>query len=58
MGDFRALRGRRPQSLAELSAAGMLSFPARDAAGVPFDYDPASGRVTIARTSELHSVAW
>jgi hypothetical protein len=45
--------GRKPAALAELGPAGLLRVPPQDATGVPFAYDPTSGRVTIARTSML-----
>lgn len=50
---FAEARGRRPASLAELRAATGSRIPIEDPSGVPFDYDPGRGRVTIAQRSEL-----
>jgi hypothetical protein len=51
--EFAARRGRPPAELQELVGAGLLREPAVDSAGVPFEYDPTSGTVTLARTSPL-----
>jgi hypothetical protein len=53
---FRQSKGRFPQSLDELVTAGLLPKVPKDPAGVPFDYDPETGKVTIARQSELWGV--
>jgi hypothetical protein len=45
--------GRRPQRLAELRETGFWAGPLTDAAGVPFDYDVSTGRVTMSRESPL-----
>jgi hypothetical protein len=45
--------GRRPESLQELVAAGVLTRPPLDLGGVPFEYDPESGQVTVSRSSQL-----
>jgi len=50
---FEATTGRRPSSLEELQVAGLLAAAAVDPTGVPFDYDPGTGRVSISRASEL-----
>jgi hypothetical protein len=50
---FEAATGRRPSSLEELRAAGLLAAAAIDPTGVPFDYDPGTGQVRISRASEL-----
>jgi hypothetical protein len=50
---FAARRGGNPTSLDELSVAGLVPAVPTDSSGVPFDYDPVSGRVVIARASEL-----
>jgi hypothetical protein len=50
---YRAGHGALPASLQELVRAGLsLSLP-RDPTGVAFDYDPATGDVSIARSSRL-----
>jgi len=45
--------GRRPASLDELRAAGVLRRAPVDPAGVPFSYDREAGTVSISRHSEL-----
>ncbi len=50
---FAAQHGRRPVSLEELRTAGTVRDDLTDPSGAPFDYDPATGRVTIARASGL-----
>jgi hypothetical protein len=45
--------GRRPASLQELRAAVGPRVLLADSTGVPFHYDPSSGRVTISRSSIL-----
>jgi hypothetical protein len=50
---FTERMGRKPTSLDELVSAGMLRRPPRDIAGVPFEYHPDTGRVTIGRGSVL-----
>jgi hypothetical protein len=51
---FARRAGRRPRTLDELRAAGLLRAPAVDSSGVPFLYDEESGRVRVAPTSTLH----
>jgi hypothetical protein len=51
--DFERRNGRRPQRLEELVSAGAWNGPLVDAAGVPFGYDVASGRVSIRETSPM-----
>lgn len=50
---FRERAGRLPRSLGELSAAGLARGPLVDPAGVPFEYDAETGRVTVSRESYL-----
>ena len=45
--------GRLPATLDELVARGLTREPTVDQAGFPFDYDPTTGRVTVARQSPL-----
>jgi hypothetical protein len=45
--------GRRPARLEELVAAGLWRGPLADTAGVPFGYDPQTGRVFIPETSPM-----
>ena len=51
--EFRRRAGRRPASLGELQASGLTRGPLVDAAGLPFEYDVESGRVTVSRRSYL-----
>jgi hypothetical protein len=51
---YRARAGSNPRRLLELAASGLWSGPLTDVAGVAFDYDQESGRVSIAR----HSPMW
>jgi len=51
--DFRHRFGRVPASLDELQAVGLIRGVPTDPSGVPFEYDPASGRATVSRTSGL-----
>jgi len=51
--EFARRFGRRPETLAELHAAGLARGPAVDPSGTPFDYDRATGKVTVARTSPV-----
>jgi hypothetical protein len=50
---FRASRGRTPETLEELRAAGLVAQVPTDPSGVPFDYDPRMGLVTIGKASSL-----
>jgi tetratricopeptide (TPR) repeat protein len=52
--DFRRRTGRRPRSLEELRASGLLSGPAVDSSGTPFVYDAESGRVRVSPRSTLY----
>lgn len=45
--------GRKPDSLEQLRAAGLLRQPPLDPSGAPFSYDRDTGTVTIDRKSEL-----
>lgn len=45
--------GRKPDSLDQLRAAGLLRRPPVDPSGAPFSYDRETGAVTISRKSEL-----
>jgi hypothetical protein len=45
--------GRRPASLGELAASGLAGDPLVDSAGVPFEYDPRTGKVRLSRRSRL-----
>ena len=49
--EFTRRFGRRPAALGELAGAGLLRAPLVDPAKVPYGYDPATGRVSIARKS-------
>lgn len=50
---FERTRGRLPRDLRELAAAGNVRASVMDATGVPFDYDPATGRARISKSSSL-----
>lgn len=50
---FQRQHGRWPRSLGELREAGLLPDPPLDPEGVPFAYDPETGKVEIARQSPL-----
>jgi hypothetical protein len=43
--------GGRPATLEQLAARAFSSGPLKDEAGVPFAYDPGTGRVTVSRQS-------
>jgi hypothetical protein len=45
--------GRAPAALAELVHSGALQRPPVDSSGVPFDYDPLTGKVSVSRRSRL-----
>jgi hypothetical protein len=51
---FNKTRGRRPTSLQEVMSAGLLRRPPVDSTGVPFAYDPSTGRVTVSKDSRLY----
>jgi hypothetical protein len=51
--EYETRRGRRPERLQDLRAAGLSRGPFEDAAGVPFRYDVPTGRVTIAHESPM-----
>jgi hypothetical protein len=51
--DFEKRFGRTPRDLAELRARGLAPVALTDPEGIPFDYDPASGRVTVSKKSPL-----
>jgi hypothetical protein len=53
---FKQAKGRFPKSLEEMRAIGLLPTVPKDPSGVPFDYDPETGKVSIARQSELWGV--
>jgi hypothetical protein len=53
VGEFRDRFGRLPESLQELSRVGLLRAPLLDPAKVPFDYDAATGSVSLSRQSYL-----
>jgi hypothetical protein len=50
---FASRAGRRAHSLDEIRAAGLLQGSLADPTGVPFAYDPHTGRASIARGSRL-----
>jgi len=50
---FEKREGRRPATLEELEATGLWRGPLKDAAGVPFGYDPKTGRVVIREESAM-----
>ena len=45
--------GRRPRSLAELAASGTPRKPPSDEEGIPFAYDPETGKVSVSTQSPL-----
>jgi hypothetical protein len=51
---FAQAHGRRPRSLQELVGAGLLRGVPGDPAGVPFDYDPETGKVRVSARSKLY----
>lgn len=51
--EFENRFGRAPRDLAEVAARGLAPVPLHDLAGVPFDYDPTTGAVTVSRQSPL-----
>jgi hypothetical protein len=51
--EFARRTGRRPDTLEELRRTGLLPVPPVDPSGVPFDYDPATGRVSVSTRSPL-----
>ncbi len=51
--EFQRRFGRLPARLGELSEAGLWRGPLADAEGVPFGYDPGTGRAFISRESPL-----
>ena len=50
---FRERTGRLPRDLGELTAAGLARGPLVDPIGIPFEYDPETGKVAVSRTSYL-----
>jgi hypothetical protein len=52
--EFTRRTGRRPRSLDELRASGLLRGPAVDSSGTPFAYDAESGRVRVSPRSTLY----
>jgi hypothetical protein len=50
---FRARTGRWPTSLDELRRAGLVRGALRDPVGVPFEYNPETGQVSLSRASPL-----
>lgn len=55
--NFRAAHGRFPGSLEELLGAGLISRPAADTTGKPYDYNASSGKVNIAQGSRVYRTA-
>jgi hypothetical protein len=51
---YTARTGRRPRSLDELRASGVLPGRPVDSSGTPFVYDPQTGRVGVSRYSILY----
>jgi hypothetical protein len=51
---FARQTGRRPRSLDELRAGGMLPGRPVDSTGTPFEYDPETGRVHVSQRSMLY----
>jgi hypothetical protein len=51
--DYRRRTGRFPGSLADLREASLWRGPLADAEGIPFGYDPKTGRASISRDSPL-----
>jgi hypothetical protein len=51
--EFERRRGRLPVRLEELREAGLWKGPLVDAGGVPFGYDPKTGRVFIDKSSPM-----
>jgi hypothetical protein len=52
--EFTRRAGRRPRTLDELRASGLLAHPALDSSGMPFVYDPETGRVRVSPRSVLY----
>jgi hypothetical protein len=50
---YRGRFGRNPASLREMLAAGVMPFVPLDPSGAAFAYDPATGSVSISRSSPL-----
>jgi len=55
---FERHAGRRAGSLAELRASVLARGPVVDPAGVPFQYDVVTGRVSVSRASPLWRPGW
>jgi len=53
VGEFEQRTGRKPETLDELQAAGLIRGPAVDGSGVPFLYDRESGSVRVSPHSGL-----
>ena len=51
--EFERRLDRRPHDLGELRARGLAPVAIVDSAGVPFQYDPLSGQVTVSAKSPL-----
>jgi hypothetical protein len=51
--EFCRQAGRWPRSLGELAASGSARGPIVDPSGVPYDYDPRTGRATVSTRSTL-----
>jgi hypothetical protein len=49
--EFKKRTGRRPEGLEELRRAGLLPGAPVDSSGTPYDYDPATGRVSLSKRS-------
>jgi hypothetical protein len=52
--EFTRRTGRRPHTLEELGAAGLLRGRAVDSSGTPFAYDPETGHVHVSPRSSLY----
>ncbi|MGE3489423.1 MAG: hypothetical protein AB7N29_05390 [Vicinamibacterales bacterium] len=55
---FTARAGRAPRDWRELIAAERLRGLPLDATGVPYELDPATGRIDVSRQSTLHPLPW
>jgi hypothetical protein len=53
VGEVERVQGRRPSALAEITATGVPPRALADSTGVPFEYDAATGRVSVSPRSSL-----
>ena len=53
VGRFKERTGHNPRSLEELESGLPTRLAVRDSTGVPFEYDPGTGKVSVSRRSAL-----